>query len=96
MDQLSFSDAEYAVKRKQTRREKFLQEMEQVVPWARLERIIEPYYPKAGNGRHSWPPPRCCESIVCSSGMDSVTRRRKTPCTRSPRKTQDVIREAGL
>ncbi len=55
MDQLSFSDAEYAVKRKQTRREKFLQEMEQVVPWARLERIIEPFYPKAGNGRHPWP-----------------------------------------
>ncbi len=55
MDQLSFSDAEYAVKRKQTRREKFLQEMEQVVPWVRLERIIEPYYPKAGNGRRPWP-----------------------------------------
>ncbi len=55
MDQLSFSDAEYAVKRKQTRREKFLQEMEQVVPWVRLEGIIEPYYPKAGNGRRPWP-----------------------------------------
>ncbi len=32
----SFSQAEYAGKKKQTRRDKFLAEMEQVVPWARL------------------------------------------------------------
>ncbi len=51
MDQQSFSDAEYSNKRKQTRREKFLAEMERVVPWARLERLIEPHYPKVGNGR---------------------------------------------
>lgn len=55
MDQLSFSDAEYDGKRKQTRREKFLSEMEQVVPWSRLERLIEPHYPKAGDGRHPYP-----------------------------------------
>jgi len=55
MDQLSFSDAEYKSKRKQTRREKFLAEMEQVVPWSRLVRLIEPYYPKAGNGRQPYP-----------------------------------------
>jgi len=55
MDQLSFSDAEYSGKRKQTRREKFLEEMEQVMPWVRLERLIEPHYPKAGNGRQPYP-----------------------------------------
>ena len=33
MSQMSFSDAEYAGKRKKTRREVFLDEMEQVVPW---------------------------------------------------------------
>ena len=32
----SFAEAEYAGKKKQTRRDKFLAEMEQVVPWARL------------------------------------------------------------
>ena len=32
----SFSQAEYAGKKKQTRRDRFLAEMEQVVPWARL------------------------------------------------------------
>ena len=55
MDQLSFSDAEYSGKHKQTRREKFLAEMELVVPWKRLERLIEPHYPKAGNGRQPYP-----------------------------------------
>jgi IS5 family transposase len=55
MAQLSFSDAEYAGKRKQTRREKFLAEMEQVVPWDRLLALSEPVYPKAGNGRRPYP-----------------------------------------
>jgi IS5 family transposase len=36
---------------KKTRRAEFLEEMEQVVPWAKLGRLIEPHYPKAGNGR---------------------------------------------
>lgn len=40
MSQLSFGDAEYAGKRKQTRREVFLQEMELVVPWKALLALI--------------------------------------------------------
>jgi IS5 family transposase len=36
---------------KKTRRALFLEEMEQVVPWAALRALIEPFYPKAGNGR---------------------------------------------
>jgi transposase, IS5 family len=36
---------------KKTRRAIFLEEMEQVVPWAKLCRLIEPHYPKPGNGR---------------------------------------------
>jgi IS5 family transposase len=36
---------------KKTRRAQFLEEMEQVVPWAKLAALIEPHYPKAGNGR---------------------------------------------
>jgi len=36
---------------KKTRRSLFLEEMEQVVPWKELGALIEPYYPKAGNGR---------------------------------------------
>src|ERR1700681_91830 len=37
---------------KKTRRALFLEEMEQVVPWAELCALIEPVYPKAGQGRH--------------------------------------------
>jgi transposase, IS5 family len=49
--QLSFAQAEYAQKKKTTRRDKFLAEMEQVVPWARLVALIEPHYPKGERGR---------------------------------------------
>jgi IS5 family transposase len=55
MSQLSFSDAEYAGKRKKTRREVFLEEMEQVVPWKALLKVIEPFYPVAGRGRRPYP-----------------------------------------
>src|SRR5690606_32240129 len=54
MTQLSFSDAEHAGKRKRTRREIFLEEMEQVVPWQLLLALLEPHYPKAGRGRHPY------------------------------------------
>ena len=35
---------------KKTRREQFLEEMERVVPWAELEALVQPYYPKGENG----------------------------------------------
>ena len=47
----SFSQAEYAGKKKQTRRDRFLAEMEQVVPWARLVERLRPLYPKGDRGR---------------------------------------------
>ncbi|MGX9079934.1 IS5/IS1182 family transposase, partial [Klebsiella pneumoniae] len=46
--QLSFGDAEHTGKRKKTRREVFLAEMEQVVPWNALLALIAPHYPKMG------------------------------------------------
>jgi transposase, IS5 family len=49
--QRSFAQAEYAAKRKATRRDRFLSEMERVVPWARLLEALRPhYYPTAGQG----------------------------------------------
>jgi IS5 family transposase len=47
----SFSQAEYAGKKKQTRRDKFLAEMEQVVPWPRLVERLRPFYPQGERGR---------------------------------------------
>jgi len=37
--------------RKPTRRDEFLKAMEAIVSWASLCAVIEPHYPKAGNGR---------------------------------------------
>lgn len=51
MKQLSFSQVEFEGKKWTTRRELFLAEMEQVVPWVELLGVIEPYYPKGKRGR---------------------------------------------
>jgi len=51
LSQPSFAQAEFAAKKKITRREKFLAEMEQVVPWAVLVALIVPHYPAGKRGR---------------------------------------------
>ena len=49
--QTSFSQAEFADKKKITRREKFLARMEEIIPWGELWAVIEPFYPKGERGR---------------------------------------------
>jgi IS5 family transposase len=50
--QKSFSDLEYAAKKKLTRRDRFLVEIDKVTPWSQLHQLIAPFYPKAeGAGR---------------------------------------------
>ena len=46
--QPAFPSMMQAMKKKRTRRERFLAEMDAVVPWGRLLALIEPHYPKAG------------------------------------------------
>jgi len=55
MDQISFSEAEYNLKKRKTRREKFLEQMNSLLPWKRLEKKITRYYHKVGNGRRPYP-----------------------------------------
>jgi IS5 family transposase len=55
MKQMTFADAEYAGKRKQTREQLGLIEMDRVVPWKGLIALIEPHYPKGEGGRPSYP-----------------------------------------
>ena len=56
MKQRSFASLAYTSKKKQTRKEKFLSEMEAVVPWKELEALIEPHYPTRGRqGRQPMP-----------------------------------------
>lgn len=54
-NQLRFSDCEFNNKRRKTRKEKFLRRMDQLVPWQRLEAVIDPFYPKPGKGRRPYP-----------------------------------------
>jgi len=58
--QLSFAQTEYGRKKKITRREKFLGQMEKVVPWGRLVALMEPHYPKGERGR----PPTGIEKML--------------------------------
>lgn len=52
MRQQSFANATFEHYRKPTRRERFLAEMEEIIPWKELCEIIEPFYPKPkGAGR---------------------------------------------
>lgn len=53
--QLTFADGEFSNKRRQTRKEVLLGRMERLISWARLEAVIEPHYPKPGNGRRPYP-----------------------------------------
>ena len=50
-DQRTFASVAWTQKGKVTRRERFLAEMDQVIPWDRLKALIEPHYPKGGRGR---------------------------------------------
>ncbi len=55
MEQATFAELEHDLKTRRTRREVFLETMDGLVPWERLEARIEPFYPKAGRGRRPYP-----------------------------------------
>jgi IS5 family transposase len=55
MKQTTFASAAWDRKGKVTRRERFLTEMDAVIPWAPILALIEPHYPKAGNGTQPMP-----------------------------------------
>ena len=50
MDQPTFAELEYESKKRKTRREIFLERMDGLIPWERVEEHIRPFYPKAGRG----------------------------------------------
>jgi len=49
--QISFTELEQNSKKKLTRRERLLAQMEKVVPWQVLAKTLEPHYPKGHHGR---------------------------------------------
>ena len=62
MEQATFSELEHDMKKRRTRRELFLEEMDGPIPWAGLEARVEPFYPKAMPG-----------SAGVSAGDDAAT-----------------------
>ena len=55
MDQPTFADLEYGQKKRRTRREEFLEKLERLVPWQRLEESIRPHYFRGERGRRPYP-----------------------------------------
>ena len=51
MKQSTLAGSGFEVHRKSTRKAEFLARMDKLVPWAEFRKVIEPFYPKTGNGR---------------------------------------------
>ncbi len=54
-NQTTFADLEYLTKKRKTRREKFLEQMDGLIPWEEMEGRIRPYYPRGERGRPPYP-----------------------------------------
>ena len=75
--QMTLSGSGFEKYAKTTRRAQFLAEMETVVPWAKLQGLIEPVYPKGEGGRPAVPLERMMRiylHTVVSSGTGSAAR----------------------
>ena len=60
MKQQTFTDMEYSNRKRKTKREAFLDAMEQIIPWDEWVGIIRPYYPCGNRGRR----PRGIETML--------------------------------
>ncbi len=83
MDQPSFADLEQARHKRKPRRQVFLEKLEMLVPWEKLEARIEPYYPKAEKGRRPYP-----LSLMLRSHVVQVTHNLSDPAM------EDLLYEA--
>ena len=60
MKQETFTDIEYSFRKKKTKREEFLEIMDEIIPWDEWVGVIEPYYPSGKRGR----PPMGIEKML--------------------------------
>ena len=60
MKQDIFTNIEYSMRKKKTRREEFLKIMDEIIPWDEWVGVIEPYYPRGKRGR----PPMRIEKML--------------------------------
>lgn len=66
--QITFAEAEFASKKKQTRRDRLLADLESLVPWTVLEAVIDRTIPKqtANKAGQPWGFPGCCACTSCN------------------------------
>ena len=60
MKQQTFTDIEYSNRRRRTRREEFLETMDEIIPWDHWISLIRPHYPSGKRGR----PPKNIETML--------------------------------
>ena len=75
MNQMTFSDYEYSLRKRKTKREEFLDIMNEIIPWEEWVEFVRPYYPNGKRGR----PTKGIEKmlrmyIYCRSGLTFLTR----------------------
>ena len=87
--QETFMDIEYSFRKKKTKREEFLEIMDEISPWEEWVGVIEPYYPKGKRGRPPMGIEKCCGCICCKSGsicpirLPRMLSTTATPCENS-------------
>lgn len=79
--QHTFASQAWVTKKKVTRRERFLDEMDVVIPWATVLDLIRPHYPTAGRGRPRSRSRPCSAATSCRRGSTSRTRPRRMRST---------------
>ena len=60
MKQQTISDVEYSARKRKTKREEFLEIMDEIIPWEEWVEYIKPYYPTGKRGR----PPKGIEKML--------------------------------
>ena len=85
MEQPTFADLVYDAKKRQTRREIFLERMDGLIPWQKLEERIRPFYAKPGQGHRPYPLPVMLGFTASSCSITSATQAWRTCYTRPNR-----------
>ena len=88
--QETFTDIEYSFRKKKTKREEFLEIMDEIIPWDEWVGVIEPYYPKGKRGR----PPMGIEKML-RMYLLQIWRSGSTCPTRPPRMLSTTAMPCG-
>lgn len=79
INQEIFTDIEYSFRKKKTKLEKFLEIMDEIIPWDEWVGVIEPYYPKGKRGHPTMGLRKCCGCICFRSGSTCLIQQQRTP-----------------